>query len=124
MLSIGEIKILRSCYHPLFFQPPGEKNTVALLVVARATSVKTKWSLAVHLFVPATLLTGKKYYVRGNFTCNFTNGIYLVGHTNCKCQYVGFGVFISQILKQGKIAVGLPGALILFAVIKLIFMVT
>ena len=72
----------------------------------------------------ACTATGKKYYVRGNFTCNFTNVIYLVGRTNCKCQYVGFAVFISHILKQGKIVVGLPGALSIFVVIKLIFMVT
>ena len=51
MLSIGEIKILRSCLHPLFFQFPGENNTVVLLVVTRATSVKTTWSLSVHLLV-------------------------------------------------------------------------
>ena len=51
MLPIGEIKILRSCYHPLFFQLPGGKDTVALLDVTRATSIKTKRSLVVHLFV-------------------------------------------------------------------------
>ena len=51
MLSIREIKIWRSCYHPLFFQLWGERNTFVLLVVTLATSVKTAWSLAVHFFV-------------------------------------------------------------------------
>ena len=33
-------------------------------------------------------VTGKKYYIRGNFTCNSTNVIYLAECINCKCQYV------------------------------------
>ena len=39
----------------------------------------------------ACTVTGKKYYIRGNFTCNSTNVIYLVECINCKCQYVGSG---------------------------------
>ena len=33
-------------------------------------------------------VTGKIYYIRGNFTCNSANVIYLVECNNCKCQYV------------------------------------
>ena len=41
-------------------------------------------------------LTGKKYYIRGNFTCNSTNAIYLVECINCKCQYFGSATFLKQ----------------------------
>ena len=41
-------------------------------------------------------VTGKKYYIRGNFTCNSTNVIYLVECINCKCQYVGFVTSFKQ----------------------------
>ena len=72
-------------------------------------------------------VTGEKYYIRGNFSCNSTNVNYAVKFINCKCQNVGsatFSVFISQILKQRKIALGLLDTLILFAIIQLILMVT
>ena len=41
-------------------------------------------------------VTGKKYYIRGNFTCNFTNAIYLVECINCKWQYVGSATSFKQ----------------------------
>ena len=34
-------------------------------------------------------ITGKKYHIRGSFTCYSANVIYLVECINCKCQYVG-----------------------------------
>ena len=34
-------------------------------------------------------VTGKKYYIRGNFTCNSTDVIYPGECINCKCQYFG-----------------------------------
>ena len=41
-------------------------------------------------------VTGKKYYIRGNFTCNSTTVIYLVECINCKCQYVGSATSFKQ----------------------------
>ena len=41
-------------------------------------------------------VTGKKYYIRGNFTCNSTTVIYLVECINCKCQYVGSATAFKQ----------------------------
>ena len=64
---------------------PGEKTEVMLLVVTRAISVKATWCLVVHLFVLLLVIN----YIRGNFTCNSTNVIYLAECINCKCQYVG-----------------------------------
>ena len=40
-------------------------------------------------------VAGAKYYVRDNFTCNFTNDIYL-NCINCKCQYVGSAISFKQ----------------------------
>ena len=40
--------------------------------------------------------TGKEYKIRGNFTCNSTNVIYLVECVNCKCQYVEFATSCKQ----------------------------
>ena len=41
-------------------------------------------------------VSGKKYYIKGNFTCNSTNVIYLVECNNCKCQYVGSATSFKQ----------------------------
>ena len=49
---------------------------------------REKYSLLLVVTFVCTA-TGKKYYIRGNFTCNCTNVIYLVECINCKCQYVG-----------------------------------
>ena len=57
-------------------------------------------------------VTGKKYYISGNFTCNSTNVMYLVEYINC------------IVLKQRKIVVRLLGNLILFAAIQFILMAT
>ena len=41
-------------------------------------------------------VAGKKYYIRGNFTRNPVNAIYLVECINCKCQYVGSATSFKQ----------------------------
>ena len=41
-------------------------------------------------------VTGKKYYIRGNFSCNSTDVIYLVEFINCKCQYLGSAFSFKQ----------------------------
>ena len=41
-------------------------------------------------------VTGKKFYIRGNFSCNSTDVIYLVECINCKCQYVGSAFSFKQ----------------------------
>ena len=41
-------------------------------------------------------VAGKKYYIRGNFTCNPVTAIYLVECINCKCQYVGSATSFKQ----------------------------
>ena len=41
-------------------------------------------------------VTGKKYHIRGKFTCNSTNIIYLVECINCKHQYVGSATSFKQ----------------------------
>ena len=58
------------------------KNTLALL----------------HFSHPVCTVTGKKYYVRGNFTRNSTNVIYLVDRIYRKCQYVGLPVLLNKVL--------------------------
>ena len=44
----------------------------------------------------ACTVTGEKYYIRGNFTCNSTNTIYLVECINCKSQYDGSSTFFKK----------------------------
>ena len=41
-------------------------------------------------------VTSKKYYVRGDFTSNATNVIYLVECINCKYQYIGSATSLKQ----------------------------
>ena len=41
-------------------------------------------------------VTGKKYYIRCNFTCISTNVICLVECIDCKCQYVGSATSFKQ----------------------------
>ena len=50
-------------------------------------------------------VTGKKYCIRGNFTCNSTNVIYLVECINCKYQYVGSATSFKQRFPIHKSAV-------------------
>ena len=47
-------------------------------------------------------VTGKKYYIRGNSSCNSTNVIYLVECINCKCQYVGSATSFKQHVRIHK----------------------
>ena len=42
-------------------------------------------------------VTSKKYYVRGNFTRNSTNAIYLVDCIYRKCQYVGLPLLLNNV---------------------------
>ena len=44
-------------------------------------------------------VTGKKYFIGDNLTCNSTNGIYLVECINCKCQYVGSAISFKQFFR-------------------------
>ena len=39
-------------------------------------------------------VTGEKYYIRGNFSCNSTNVSYVVKFINCKCHYVVSATFL------------------------------
>ena len=64
-----------------------------LLAVTRSTSVKTTFVCTV---------TGKKYYIRGNFACNSANVIYLVECINCKCQCVGSATSFKQRFRSHK----------------------
>ena len=47
-------------------------------------------------------VTGKKFYIRGNFSCNSTDVIYLVECINCKCQYVGSAFSFKQLFHIHK----------------------
>ena len=41
-------------------------------------------------------VTGKTYFVKGNFSCNSCNGIYLRTCSNCREQYVGSAINFRQ----------------------------
>ena len=47
-------------------------------------------------------VTGEKYYIRGNFSCNSTNVNYAVKFINCKCQNVGSATFLKQCFRIHK----------------------
>ena len=37
-------------------------------------------------------VTGRLYNVRGNLSCNISNGIYLISCKNCEDQYIGLAI--------------------------------
>ena len=74
MLSTGEIKS-QGVANTLSFSNSKERKKVVLLVATHSASTKNTWSLVAHCFCT---VTGKKYYIGGNFSCNTTNLIYVV----------------------------------------------
>ena len=58
-----------------------------------------------YMFFSSTVVCtviGKKYYIRGNFTCNSINVIYLVERVNGECQYVGSNTSFKQLFRIHK----------------------
>ena len=80
MLPYPHPQCVSCCAGLEFIIFPREKNALVLLIVTHPISVKT-------IFVYT--ITGKKYYLRYNFTCSSINIIYMEECINYKSRYIG-----------------------------------
>ena len=86
MLSIGD-KNLKKLLSPSLF-PTLRRQKYSGATSCNTGGIYKNYMVFIIIFV--FTITGKKYYVRGDLTCNSANVNYLVECINCKCQYVGY----------------------------------
>ena len=115
-------KNLKKLLTPFLFPTP-RKGKYSCVTSSNTCNICKNYIVFSSTFVYT--VTGKEHYIRGDFTCDSTNVIYLAECINCNCQYVGFATTFKQRFRihksekksERKIVVGLLGILILFAAI-------